>query len=92
MLRCSENNLYVDVTHDINLRIERHKKGIGAEFTKRNKVNNLVYFEIYSTLIEARRRERQIKGWRREKKENLIKYGKPILKGDVVLDNLEPIV
>jgi len=29
------------------------------------------------TLKEARRRENQIKGWRREKKENLIKFGKP---------------
>jgi predicted GIY-YIG superfamily endonuclease len=29
-------------------------------------------------LIDARARERQIKGWRREKKENLIQYGKPL--------------
>ena len=53
------------------------KRG-GAEFTYRNKVNEVVYTESFSTLLEPRRRETQIKGWRREKKENLIKFGKPI--------------
>ena len=55
----------------------RHRKGEGAEFTNRNKVFDLVYSEEFTTLLDARRREKQIKGWRREKKENLIKFGKP---------------
>ena len=58
-------------------RIQRHKSGDGAEFTRRNKVYQVVYTETFPALLEARRREAQIKGWRREKKENLIKYGKP---------------
>ena len=53
--------------------------GFGAEFTKRNKVFDVVYSESYNSLKEARKRELQIKGWRREKKENLIKFGKPII-------------
>lgn len=73
ILRCSKNNLYVGVTENLQQRIEKHIKGDGAEFTKRNKVIKLVYVERYPTLLEARRREKQIKGWRREKKENLIK-------------------
>ncbi|MDP3973369.1 MAG: hypothetical protein Q8P92_00905 [Candidatus Daviesbacteria bacterium] len=38
-----------------------------------------VYTETFSTHLAARRRKNQIKGWRREKKESLIKFGKPIL-------------
>jgi len=77
ILRGVKNHLYVGVTSDLKARIKRHIRGDGAEFAKRNKTNKLVYKEEYVTLIEARKRESQIKGWRREKKENLIKFGKP---------------
>jgi putative endonuclease len=80
ILRNTKNHLYIGVTDNLEKRIERHKSGDGAEFTKRNKIYELVYKETFSSLVEARRRERQIKGWRREKKENLIKFGKPITK------------
>ena len=73
------NHLYVGCASDLDKRILRHKAGIGAEFTKRNKTFTVVYSEIFSTLIDARRREKQIKGWRREKKENLIKHELPIV-------------
>ncbi len=79
ILKGSNDHLYVGVTSNLNKRIERHKTGEGAEFTKRNRVFEIVYQEKYQTLLEARRRETQIKGWRREKKENLIKFGKPII-------------
>ena len=65
-------------TNNIEKRIERHKSGDGAEFTRRNKTDEIVYTEAFETLLETRRREKQIKGWRREKKENLIKFGKPM--------------
>lgn len=77
LLRGPKNHLYVGCTNNINQRVDRHKSGQGAEFTFRNKTDELVYREDFPTLLEARRREKQIKGWRREKKENLIKYGKP---------------
>lgn len=79
ILRGPKNHLYIGVTNNLNKRLSRHKTGDGAEFTKRNKTYQLVYKETFSTLLEVRRRERQIKGWRREKKENLIKFGKPII-------------
>ncbi len=72
-----KNHLYVGVTRNLLKRIERHKTKDGAEFTRRNKTFQLVYQEEFTTLLEARRREKQIKGWRREKKENLIKFGRP---------------
>lgn len=79
ILRGPKNHLYIGVASNLKKRIDRHKSGDGAEFTKRNKTFELVYTETYSTLIETRRRESQIKGWRREKKENLIKFGKPVI-------------
>ena len=79
ILRGPKNHLYVGSTGEFENRIIRHKRGDGAEFTKRNKTFELVYSEKFSTLLDARRREKQIKGWRREKKENLIKFGKPII-------------
>ena len=77
ILRGPRNHLYVGCTSSVDKRIKRHKSGDGAEFTKRNQVFKLVYEEKFDTLLEARRREKQIKGWRREKKENLIKFGYP---------------
>lgn len=79
ILRGHKNHLYVGCTSNKELRIKRHRGGDGAEFTKRNKTYELVYSEELSSLVEARRREKQIKGWRREKKENLVKYGRPII-------------
>jgi putative endonuclease len=76
MLRGPKNHLYVGCTGcGVEVRRDRHKAGFGAEFTKRNKAFEIVYEENFSTLLDARKREKQIKGWRREKKENLIKLG-----------------
>lgn len=71
--------MYIGTTYNLQRRLQRHNQGDGAEFTKRNKNFNLVYSEKFLTLLQARRREKQIKGWRREKKDNLIKFGKPII-------------
>ena len=79
LLRGPKNHLYVGCTADFDKRIKRHKSGDGAEFTFRNKVFELVYVEEYGALKQARQRETQIKKWRREKKENLIKFGKPVI-------------
>lgn len=79
ILRNAKNHLYIGTTFSLQRRLKRHNQGDGAEFTKRNKDFKLVYSETFLTLLQARRREKQIKGWRREKKENLIKFGKPIL-------------
>jgi len=77
ILRSLNNHLYIGVSHKVNKRIQRHMSGDGAEFTRRNKAFELVYTEPFITLKDALRRENQLKGWRREKKENLIRFGKP---------------
>ncbi|MBU3978512.1 GIY-YIG nuclease family protein [Patescibacteria group bacterium] len=79
ILKNTKNQVYIGSSNDVDKRVSRHNTGQGAEFTKRNKDFKLVYQEKYPTLIDARKREKQIKGWRREKKENLIKFGKPIV-------------
>ena len=77
ILRGPKDHLYTGVTSGIEDRLLKHKSGSGAESTKRNKTFSIVRIEEYKTLKEARKREKQIKGWNRKKKENLIKFGRP---------------
>jgi putative endonuclease len=60
--------LYVSLTDDLRRRIREHKLGLFDGFTKRYKVNRLMYFEIFRDAKVAEQRERQIKKFRREKK------------------------
>ena len=78
ILKNNKNHLYVGVTKNLDKRLERHRSGFGAEFVKRNKTFKIVYTEKFPSHLDARRRETQIKKWRREKKLNLIKFGRPI--------------
>ena len=64
--------LYVGVTNNLNRRIGEHKSGAVPGFTKRYKINRLVYCESYVSILEARARERVLKRWRREWKFELI--------------------
>jgi predicted GIY-YIG superfamily endonuclease len=78
ILGCKDRSFYTGTTPNLKRRIQEHKEGRGGKYTRLSKVDKLVYYEIYFKKEEALRREKQIKGWRREKKENLIKYGNPI--------------
>lgn len=80
ILKNSKNHLYVGCTEDTDIRLKRHNSGDGAEFTKRNKDFKLVYEEKCPTLLKARRRESQLKGSSRAKKEALIKGDLELLK------------
>ncbi len=72
MIKNSEGLLYVGVSEDLNKRMHYHNTNQGAEFTKNQNSFHLVFSEGYETLEEARKREVQIKKWRRDKKELLI--------------------
>ena len=67
-----KNVVYVGSTDDLKKRIYFHKKRLIAGFTKKYNVDQLVYFEAFDTAVEAIGREKQIKGYRREKKSLLI--------------------
>jgi putative endonuclease len=64
--------LYVGFTDDIIRRIQEHKNKKYEGFTKFYNVNRLVYYENHDTVEEAMRREKQLKKWNRNWKNNLI--------------------
>ena len=77
ILECADKSLYVGCTNDLNRRITQHNDSKwGAHYTKIRRPVVLKYSEEFVTLVEARRRESEIKGWRREKKINLINQNK----------------
>jgi putative endonuclease len=69
--------LYVGVTNDLRRRVLEHMKGEIDGFTVRYRVKHLVHFEAGDSPQGAIMREKQIKGWRREKKVALIEAGNP---------------
>jgi putative endonuclease len=72
LLLCSDQSLYCGCTNNLKRRLVDHNTGEGALWTKRRRPVTLVYFEHYDSLVSARRREKQIKGWTVKKKHNLI--------------------
>jgi putative endonuclease len=64
---------YTGITTDPKLRIAMHNEGMGAKFSRDQGALRLLYASPpFETKSEARKRETQIKGWTREKKEKLI--------------------
>jgi len=64
--------LYVGVTNNLERRISEHKQSLLEGFTKKYNCKYLVYYENFSQINNAIDREKEIKGWKRFKKENLI--------------------
>ena len=73
IIECKDGLYYTGMTWSIGLRLEQHISGQGSKFTKQHGFKELVYYEEHDDLDTARYREKQIKGWSRVKKENLIK-------------------
>jgi len=72
MIKNDFDKLYVGITENLENRLSYHNSKMGAEFTKGKTKFFLVFSEEYNTLVGARKREIQIKKWRRDKKEKLI--------------------
>jgi len=69
--------LYIGVTNDLIRRVIEHKNGKIKGFTSKYNIKNLVYYEMGDNINEALFREKQLKGWRREKKVALIESINP---------------
>jgi putative endonuclease len=69
--------LYVGVTNDLTRRIYEHSNKLINGFTKKYNLNKLVYFEKYSDINQAITREKEVKKWRREKKNKLVESINP---------------
>jgi putative endonuclease len=66
--------LYTGVTNDLSRRLFEHKeyKGVGKSFTGKYYCYNLIYYERFSNIEYAIEREKEIKKWRRQKKDALV--------------------
>jgi putative endonuclease len=74
---------YTGVTNDLRSRLLQHKNNIVSKsktFASKYNVEFLLYYEKFTWIQEAIAREKEIKGWRREKKLALIKIINPELK------------
>jgi putative endonuclease len=69
--------LYIGVTNNLLRRLFEHRTGITTGFAHRYNITRLVYWESTNDPRAAITREKQIKGWRREKKINLIESMNP---------------
>jgi len=69
--------MYVGMTNNLERRIYEHKNKLVSGFTKKYKINKLVYFEETSDVSSAISREKEIKKWRREKKDTLVLSNNP---------------
>jgi len=74
------NVVYIGVTNSLETRMWQHKAGKISGFTKKYNCDQLVYFELYENIVQAIAREKQLKGWRRAKKDALIARMNPELR------------
>ncbi len=77
MTNPSHTVLYIGVTNNIQRRSFEHQQKLVPGFTTKYNCTNLVYAESCGDILEAIEREKQLKKWRREKKEWLINQENP---------------
>ncbi|MBS0548654.1 MAG: GIY-YIG nuclease family protein [Proteobacteria bacterium] len=73
----SGNAMYIGVTNNLENRVFEHRAGKGSIFAKQYRVTRLVHVEEYDNPTEAIAREKQLKGWRRERKNELVRTLNP---------------
>lgn len=72
ILECNDGSYYTGSTNNLELRLEQHQNGEGANHTKKRLPVKLIYYEEFQRVDEAFYREKQVQGWSRNKKEALI--------------------
>lgn len=80
ILQCNDGSFYTGSTNDLARRIEQHKIGEGAEYTKLHLPVKLVYYETFERVDLAFEREKQVQKWSKAKKIALIKGDFELLK------------
>ena len=89
LTNASRQVMYVGVTNNLENRVAEHRSGKGGDFTRRYRVVTL-YAEEYKYVEDAIAREKEIKDWRRSKKDTLVEAANPswadLLEVDVVKD------
>lgn len=77
ILRCHDGKLYTGITTNLEQRIKDHNRGKGCKYTAYRRLVRLVYSEPYPDRSSAMKREAQLKGWTKKKKERLINESRP---------------
>ncbi len=72
IIECLDNTYYTGLTWKPEIRYEQHLSKFGSRYTAKHGVKKLAYLEEHTVLIEARKREKQIKDWSQAKKRKLI--------------------
>lgn len=72
ILKCGDGSLYTGWTNDIAARLEQHRSGKGAKYTRGRGPLELVYLEVHDTKSEAMSREARIKRFTKSEKLNLL--------------------
>ena len=72
LLKCRDNSFYCGITNNLRERLKEHNEGEGAKYTKTRLPVKLIYFEEHPDKSSACKREIEVKGWRKEKKEALV--------------------
>lgn len=80
ILASISKRLYTGVTNHLERRVYQHKQLKIEGFTKRYHITRLIHVEVFGNIDDPIRREQEIKGWRREKKINLIESTNPLWK------------
>ena len=73
----NDHVMYIGVTNDIKRRVYEHKTGLLEGFTRKYNVHKLVYVEHCHDVCAAIEREKQLKGWSRSKKNELVQRVNP---------------
>jgi putative endonuclease len=73
ILECSDGSYNTSSTTNLEICLQQHQNGAGANHTKKRLPVKLVYYEEFQRIDEAFFREKQEQGWSRNKKEALIK-------------------
>lgn len=77
MTNKNKNVLYIGVTNNLEKRVYEHKTAKFKGFSEKYNCHYLVYYEYFTKIEYAIDREKEIKKWRREKKDNLISSFNP---------------
>lgn len=72
ILECVDGSYYTGSANDLELRLQQHQNGEGANHTRKRLPVELVHYEEYDKIHKAFYREKQVQGWSRKKKEALI--------------------
>ncbi len=76
LARCSDGSLYAGTCVDRGRRERTHNEGKGAKYTRSRRPIKIIYSEKFKTLSSARKREAEVKKWRKQQKERLVSHKK----------------